>query len=489
MLPDGSGQTPAFAGVDCKERDNMKKYLIPLLAAMISATPALAQQIPQSQAQMQTSFAPLVKRTAPAVVNIYTKRVVKERAVLNSPFANDPFFSQFFGRQMYAGPEQDRIERSLGSGVILDEKGTVATNHHVIKDAEEITVVTSDGREFAAKKILDDAKVDLAVLKIDPKGEKLSYLDLADSDAAQVGDLVLAIGNPFGLGQTVTSGIVSGLSRTSVGAGNDYGYFIQTDAAINPGNSGGALIDMQGRLLGINTAIFSTSGGSLGVGFAIPSSMLKTVVLASSHGGKLVHPWVGVGSQDVTPDMVESLGLKKAGGTLVSQVSPGSPADKAGLRQGDVILAVDGKEVQDAHAMKFRLATVPLGTPAKLTVWRAGKETELTLTTAAPPEIPPRDETLLKGRNPLSGAIVANISPAVQEEMGPLGQNKGVVVTKADAGTAARIGLRQGDIILSVNGEKIDSVSELRDILNGSAHGWRLQLMRGGQVLQMAITG
>jgi serine protease Do len=467
----------------------MKKFLLPLLA-LLCATPAFAQQVPASQQQMQMSFAPLVKRTAPAVVNIYTKRVVKERQVM-SPFANDPFFSQFFGGQVFAGPEQDRIERSLGSGVILDEKGTIATNHHVIKDAEEITVVTFDGREFAAKKILDDAKVDLAVLKIDPKDEKLAHLELADSDAAQVGDLVLAIGNPFGLGQTVTSGIVSGLSRTTIGPGaaNDYGYFIQTDAAINPGNSGGALIDMQGRLLGINTAIFSTSGGSLGVGFAIPSSMLKTVVLASSHGGKLVHPWVGVGSQDVTPDMVESLGLKKAGGTLVSQVTPGSPADKAGLRQGDVILSVDGKEVQDAHAMKFRLATVPLGTPAKISVWRGGKEVDLTLTTAAPPEIPPRDETLLKGRNPLSGAVVVNISPAVQEEMGPLGQNKGVVVTKADQGTAARLGLQQGDIILSVNGEKIDSVAELRDLLKTGGHGWRLQLMRGGQVLQMAITG
>jgi serine protease Do len=460
-----------------------------IFALLIWPLSASAQAVPQSAQQMQLSFAPLVKKTAPAVVNIYTKRVVKERMRVLSPFSNDPFFNQFFGTRGLVGPEQERIENSLGSGVILNETGTIATNHHVIKDASTITVVTADGREFEAEKILDDEKVDLAILKINAKAEKLPYLTLADSDVVEVGDLVLAIGNPFGVGQTVTSGIISGLARTDIGVTSDYRFFIQTDAAINPGNSGGALVDMQGRLVGINTAIFSKDGGSLGIGFAIPANMLRAVVTASQHGGKIIHPWSGITSQNVSPDMVESLGLQKAYGTLISKIIPGGPADKAGLKQGDVILGIGGRDVHDAEAMKFYLATVPLGTTVKLSVWRGGKMIDVSMITAPPPEIPAREETLLKGATPLSGAVVANISPAVTEEIGGLFQDKGVVVLKADEGNAARLGLKRGDLVISVNGKKTDTVSALKEVLNRESQRWQIQLMRGEQLLSLTITG
>ncbi|MFH1158963.1 MAG: DegQ family serine endoprotease [Pseudomonadota bacterium] len=450
---------------------------------------AYAQQVPQSVQQMQLSFAPLVKKTSPAVVNIYAKRVVQEQMRSISPFFNDPFFNQFFNAPQFGGPVRQRIENSLGSGVIVDADGMIATNNHVVRNATEISVVMADGREFTAEKLLSDARTDLAILKIDTNGEKLPVLELTDSDAVEVGDLVLAIGNPFGVGQTVTSGIVSGVARTDVGI-SDYSFFIQTDAAINPGNSGGALIDMKGLLIGINSAIFSKSGGSLGIGFAVPSNMVRTVIEASRHGGRVVRPWTGMSGQAITPDMVESLGLKKAQGSLVNHVRSSGPADKAGIKTGDVILSINGKDVQDPEALKFRLATVPIGSPIKLQVLRAGKIFEATMTAAAPPEDPPRDETLLKGANPLSGAVVVNISPALIEEVGSLPQDSGVVILRAEGGNAARLGLGKGDILLSVNGEKVVSVDQLQKLLkSGGVRQWRIQVQRGGQVMNLVITG
>lgn len=465
----------------------MNKILVAIFT-LLFVPPALAQIVPQSAEQMQMSFAPLVKKTGPAVVNIYTKRVVRQQQRVVSPFFNDPFFSQFFNDRLFAGPMQEKVERALGSGVIVDGRGIVVTNNHVIRDADEITVVTSDGREFEAKKTLDDAKVDLAVLKIDTKGETLPQLELADSDLAQVGDLVLAIGDPFGVGQTVTSGIISGLARTSTGI-SDYGFFIQTDAAINPGNSGGALVDMQGKLVGINTAIFSTAGGSLGIGFAIPANMLKNVLAAAAHGGKLVHPWSGITTQNVTHDMIESLNLKRATGTLITKVAPNSPADKAGLRVGDIVLSINGKEIQDASALRFRLATVPIGTEVDLVVLRNGKERTTKMTTAAPPETTPRDTAKITGVNPLSGATVENISPAVMEEIGALAKDKGVVVTKVENGSAARLGLQAGDIVLAVNGDEIFSVSGLKSAIRMRSPTWQIQLMRGDRVMSLVISG
>ncbi|TAL27824.1 MAG: DegQ family serine endoprotease [Alphaproteobacteria bacterium] len=456
-----------------------------VLLTALFAPLALRAEVPQSMQQMQLSFAPLVKKTSPAVVNIYAQRKVQAQM---TPFMADPFFAQFFAMRGMGGLLQERIEKSLGSGVIVDPDGQIATNTHVIRGATEITVVTSDGREFAAEKVLDDPKSDLAILRIKPKGAKLHYLELADSDQAEVGDLVLAIGNPFGVGQTVTSGIISGLSRSNVQGAGEYSFFIQTDAAINPGNSGGALIDMRGRLLGINSMIYSKDGGSLGIGFAIPSSMLRTVIDASRHGGKVVRAWTGLSGQAVTPDMVESLGLERATGALINRVNPKSPAYKAGIRSGDVILSVNDHDVADPDALKFRIATVPIGTPVKVTLFRGGKTGSATLVAEAPPEDPPRDETTLKGRHPLSGAVVVNISPAVAEELGGVAQESGVVVVKANDGYAARFGLQEGDIILAVNGDKIGSVSDLRDVLDEDARRWALQIMRGSRVMNLILT-
>lgn len=452
-------------------------------------------QVPHSVQQMQLSFAPLVKKSSPAVVNIYAKLLVRQQMRINSPFANDPFFSQFFGGPFAGGPVREKLENSLGSGVIVDPNGLIATNTHVIRNATEITVVTADGREFAAEKVLADDRTDLAILRIQPKSEPLAYLDLANSDAVEVGDLVLAIGNPFGVGQTVTSGIVSGVARTMTGLApglggspTDYSFFIQTDASINPGNSGGALVNMQGQLVGINSMIFSKDGAtSVGIGFAIPANMVKTVIDASRHGGKLVRPWTGVSGQPVTTDMIDSLGLNRAQGSLIGKVHPDSPAAKAGIQPGDVILSMDGYDVQDPQAMKFRLATLPIGSSVKLQVMRDRKKIDLVMVTEAPVENPPRDESKLTGVTPLTGAVVINLSPAVIEEFGGALPEQGVMIKSADDGNAARLGLRPRDVVLAVNGQKVDSVAMLKDQLTQKAGRWMLQILRGTQIINLTV--
>lgn len=470
----------------------MKKLLL-LIALMLSfAQPTQAQEkaVPQSRADIQLSFAPLVKQTSPAVVNIYAKRIVRERMRVISPFMNDPFFGQFFGQGFGGGAVQERIENSLGSGVIVDASGQIATNTHVIKGALEITVVLADGREFDAEKVLVDEKTDMAILRIDPKGEKLAFLPLADSDAIEVGDLVLAIGNPFGVGQTVTSGIVSATARTGMGA-LDYRYFIQTDAAINPGNSGGALIDMNGRLIGINSMIFTRDGGSLGLGFAIPANMVATVIDASKRGDKLVRPWTGLSGQAVTSDMMASLGLNRARGALINRVHPNGPGAKAGIKVGDVILSINGHDIQDPEALKFRLATVPIGGDVLMAVSRGGKSFEAKMKAEAAPEVPPREAYTIDGRTPLTGATLANISPAVADEIGlDHPDAEGVVVMDVADGTpAARMGLRTGDILMMLNGADIPAMRQLREALGASQNirRWMVQVRRGSQVMNLMV--
>ena len=456
-----------------------------IVAAALSAVPAVAQDtVPSSPQQINLTFAPVVKMVAPAVVNIYTKTVVRQQAL--SPFFDDPFFKQFFGDDFNFGRSRERIQNALGSGVIVKPDGLVVTNNHVIKDADEIRVVLNDGREFAGKVVAQDEQLDLALVRFDTKGAKLPTLEFRDSDDLEVGDLVLAIGDPFGVGQTVTSGIVSGLARTRTGI-NDFGFFIQTDAAINPGNSGGALVTTDGKLVGINTAIYSQSGGSVGIGFAIPSNIVRAVVEAEANGGKLVRPWLGVTGEALSADIAESLGFEKPGGVVVKELFPGGPADKAGLKPGDVLTAINGRDVQDPQGMAFRLATLPIGETAKVTVVRKGKQMELPVELTPAPREPAPDETWLEGQQPLMGAQVANLSPALGEELSVSGW-KGVVITAVKRGSYAReLGLRPGDIVARVNGANIANVKQLKTALADEQDQWELSIERDGKIKTFTV--
>jgi serine protease Do len=452
---------------------------------LLAALPAPAQTVPQSREQIHLSFAPVVKRTAPAVVNVFSRRIVRAPGGPPvSPLFNDPIFRRFFGDQIPQGVPQQRIQNSLGSGVLVSADGLIVTNHHVIKDADQITIVLADRREFEAQRLRSDERTDLAVLKIDAKGEQLPHLELGDSDALEVGDLVLAIGNPFGVGQTVTSGIVSALARTHVGV-SDFRFFIQTDAAINPGNSGGALVDLDGRLVGVNTAIYSRSGGSIGIGFAIPTAMVRTVLAGAGAGGKVVRPWLGASGQPLTSEIAAGLGLKRPVGVLVKEVAPGGPAAQAGIRTGDVIISVNGHEVEDAEALRFRIATIEVGGTARLQLWRRGAEREVAVRVVAPPEDPPRQETLIQGRNPLAGARVANLSPALADELGRDATQRGVVVLDLEPRSLAqRIGLLRGDIVVSINDRQTASVAQLKDALAGASQ-WTVVLKRADKLITL----
>lgn len=454
--------------------------------SIVVASPASAQSdataVPESGAQIRLSFAPLVKQVAPAVVNLVATRQSR-RTTVPSLF-DDPFFRRFFG-----APDTQRTpQQSLGSGVIVDADGLIVTNNHVIEGATSIKVVLADRREFDATIARTDPDTDLAVLSIDAPGP-LPHLTLADSDDLEVGDLVLAIGNPFGVGQTVTSGIVSALARTNVGI-TDFNFFIQTDAAINPGNSGGALVTTGGQLAGVNTAIFSRSSGSQGVGFAVPANMVRTVIDSVGTNGIVRRPWLGAEAQDVTAEIAESLGLPRPAGALVNAVHPTGPAAAAGIQPGDVIRAVAGREVADAGALKFRLATGALGTTIPITVVRDGEPFDVELALQTAPEDPPRDVTRLSGNHPFAGAAVANLSPALAEELEVSTLATGVIVIDVQRGSpAGQVGLRPGDIVADVNGTAIDTVTTLVNATNRRASAWRLTVRRGGRQLQVTVSG
>ncbi len=454
-----------------------------LLLAPVNMLFAAERRVPSSQKEVQLSYAPVVRRAAPAVVNIYTKRVIKTRSY--SPFANDPFFQRFFGNRLGGAPRQ-RIERSLGSGVIVRPDGVIVTNHHVVGNADEITVALSDKREYEAKVILDDEKADLAVLRIDVGDEKLPILKFSDSDLVEVGDLVLAIGDPFGVGQTVTSGIVSALARTQV-SGKDYQFFIQTDAAVNPGNSGGALIGMDGKLIGINTAIFSRSGGSNGIGFAIPVNMVRHVVATALSGGKMVRPWFGGSGQAVTADIAESLGFDRPGGILVDDIYPGGPADRGGLRQGDVILSIDGKEVSSPQALQYYIGLKEVGGTVPLIILRGETKKTLHVPLKAAPEDPPRNITTLKDDNILYGIKLANLSPAYAQEIGVNTYEKGVLVLEAPRAVMQRTSLRRGDIFKSVNGNKVRRIKDIEKALYRDPRNIDFTINRSGRQIECVI--
>lgn len=432
--------------------------------------PPLAQPTraaPSDALNMKASFAPVVRRAAPAVVNISAKRVVRQQV--------DPFW-QMFGM----GVPPSRVEGSLGSGVIVRADGVIVTNNHVIEGGQEITVALSDRREFPAKVLLVDPRGDLAVLKIDVGSERLPVMPIDDSDDAQVGDLVLAIGDPFGVGQTVTNGIISALNRSADPQGGAAMTYIQTDAAINPGNSGGALVDMDGDLIGVNSFIVSRSGGSVGIGFAIPAAMVKRVVQAAAGGGHvLVRSWVGARTQPVTADIARSLGLTAPQGALVADIWPGGPADRAGLKSGDIILAVNGRPAADPAAVTFAVGAAAPGETLDLTVRRGDKVIKASLRAEAPPARPARDEWLVDGRNPFQGATVVNVSPAVADELGvdPF-TARGVLVINIARGFAMNAGLRPGDRVRRVNGREIGTVSDLRGVLSVGSGAWQVTIVR-----------
>lgn len=457
------------------------------LAVLIaSVSPVLSQTrtLPQSRVEAVLSYSPIVKRVVPAVVNVYASRTDPQ---VHNPLFDDPLFRQFFGgaAPTPGGP----TAQSLGSGVLVDASGLVVTNHHVIEGMTDVKVALSDKREFDAEIVLKDPRTDLAVLKI-RGGSDFPVLELGDSDATEVGDLVLAVGNPFGVGQTVTQGIISALARTQVGI-SDFGFFIQTDAAINPGNSGGALVDMNARLIGINSAIYSRSGGSIGIGFAIPVNMVKVVVAAAKGGRQQVRrPWTGATLQGVTRDIAESLSLDRPTGALVTEVLGQGPAAEAGLRRGDIITAVDGQRVDDPEGFGYRIATHPLGGVAELTVLRDGHSTKLSLKLVAAPEIPPREPFKVAGRSPLTGATFVNISPAVTEEMSIETFREGVVATEVPNGSVAgNVGLQSGDVILAINDVKIARTSDLEKATAGRKPYWKLTIGRGGQIFTTVMGG
>lgn len=439
--------------------------------------------VPENRDQVMWSYAPVVRQAAPAVVNVYARKVV-ERS--RSPFFDDPFFRHFFGLGEPPSMPKERVQSSLGSGVIVRGDGIIVTNNHVVAGGDELLVSLSDRREFEAEVILADERTDLAILRIDTKGQTVPSLTFRDSDTVQVGDIVLAIGNPFGVGQTTTTGIVSALARTQVGI-SDYQFFIQTDAAVNPGNSGGALVTLDGKLIGINTAIFTRTGGSIGIGFAIPSNMVRTVVETAVDGGKLSRPWMGVSAQTVTPDIAQSLGLDRPRGVLVREVVPDGPGDKGGLQVGDVILSVDGFEINDPQSLRYRVATAGAGKVVKVEYIRKGQTATASVKLVMPPEDPPRDITRLDGRTPLSGATVANLSPAFAEEL-RIDETHGVVVLGTERGSpAARIRLRPGDILLEVNGYKVQGVETLRNALSERASEWTIVIRRGAEIFTLTF--
>ena len=463
----------------------LNRFIAATLISAVLAVPAFAQdrRAPNSAAELRLSYAPIVQRAQPAVVNVYAAKTVQNI----NPLLDDPIFRRFFGVPGNNRPEQ--MQRSLGSGVMVDPSGLVVTNNHVIEGANQVKISLADKREFEAEIVLKDSRTDLAVLRIKDGKEKFATLDFANSDELVVGDIVLAIGNPFGVGQTVTHGIISALARTQVGI-TDYQFFIQTDAAINPGNSGGALVDMTGRLAGINTAIFSRSGGSQGIGFAIPANMVRVVVASAKSGGKAVkRPWLGARLQAVTPDIAETLGLRTPSGALVANVTAGSPAAKAGLKTSDLIVAIDGQVIEDPNAFDYRFATRPLGGSAQLDLQRGGKTVKVTIPLEVAPDTN-RDEITISARSPFQGARVANISPAVAEELRLDGNAEGVVVVELEDGApAAGVGFQKGDIILAVNGTRIAKTGDLDKAAKASPRLWRITVLRGGQQINVTLGG
>jgi len=425
---------------------------------VITSLPAKSQVSSKSidvLTELSEALSEVATVATPSVVNISTTRVIKTREEAPFDFFEDPFFRRFFGDQLpHPDIPKEHKEQSLGSGVIVSEDGYIVTNNHVIEKAQEIKVMLSSKKDYKAKLIGADPKTDIAVIKIDAKG--LTALPWGNSDKLKVGEIVFAIGNPFGLNQTVTMGVISAVGRANVGIA-DYEDFIQTDAAINPGNSGGALLNARGELVGINTAIVSRTGGYQGIGFAVPSTMAKQVMDSLIKFKKVVRGWLGVSIQEVTSDLAEEFGVKDLKGALVSGVVKGSPAEKAGIRQGDVILQYNGKLVEDTGHLRNMVSQTPLGTAVTVKVLRQKKEIEIPVVIAELPKklaeaAPEKESGSEQESSALAGLVVHEITPDIARRYGIDEEAKGVIIIKVDQGSRAfEAGLRPGDVILQIN--------------------------------------
>ncbi len=449
------------------------------IVMLICAAPLTAQQVPKSAAEIQLSFASLVRETAPAVVNIYARFVTETRR--RTPFMDDPFFDGFF--EGFGRPEP-RVQNSLGSGVILSEDGIIVSNYHVVGMATDIRVVLSDRREFTAQVLIGDAESDLAILQLEG-AEDLPHLPLRASDTVEVGELVLAIGNPFGVGQTVSSGIVSGLARSGAATGSGRGYFIQTDAPINPGNSGGALIDVRGELIGINTSILTRSGGSNGIGFAIPSDLVAAFV-AQARAGRtsFARPWAGMGGQPADAEIAEAFGLDRPGGIIISAMHAESPFAHAGIAVGDVIVAVDNHPVNTPPEMLYRMSVTGLGQTARITYLREGAEQTAEVRLIPAPDVPEREPLVLQDTDVLPGLSLVRVNPAVIAEYTLPLESQGVLVT--DTGRfGARVGLRVGDVIVGINEQGIARPRDVAAAFRARARGYAVTVIRGNRRLQL----
>ncbi|WP_372886926.1 trypsin-like peptidase domain-containing protein [Shimia sp.] len=433
-------------------------------------------RVPTSAAEISLGFVPLVKQAAPAVVNIYARRVVEVR---QSPFGGDPFFQNMF-RDF--GETRPRVQNSLGSGVILSPDGIVVSNYHVVGMSTDIRVQLKDRREYAARVLLADQESDLAILQLEGASD-MPHLGLRDSDTVEVGELVLAIGNPFGVGQTVTSGIVSGLARSGTATGNARGYFLQTDAPINPGNSGGALIDVSGALIGVNTSILTRSGGSNGIGFAIPSALVRQFVAQARAGNTAFErPWAGMAGQPVDADLAGGLQLDRPGGIVISDLHPQSPFAAIGFQPGDVILEVGGQPVNTPAEMVFRMSVAGIGTTVAVTALKDGRLDTAPVSLIAAPETPARDRLTTGDGSAVPGLVLSNINPAVIGQFG-LPLNLGRVVVEDPGPVGARLGLRPGDVLLSIDGTAVETSGEARGALRQARRRVTLEIQRGTQRL------
>ncbi len=464
-------------------------FLLPLFC-LFAFSAGAAESVPNNPAQIKLSFAPIVRQVAPAVVNIFAGKEVHTQ----NPFMKDPLLAPFF---QGGGMPRKRIESSLGSGVIVQKDGLVITNAHVVQGADEIVAVLTDGQEVPAKVQVVDLDADIALIQLDMKkvNGDLPIAKLVASDQLQVGDLVVAIGNPFGVGQTVTSGIISALARAAQSI-SDFNFFIQTDAAINPGNSGGPLVDMSGNVIGINSAIYSRDGGSLGIGFAVPAEMVQTIIEAKRTGhinkdtGAVARSWMGIGVQDLTKDMADALLIDRSHGALVNMLHSASPARAAGLRMGDVILTLNGKEVREPAELRYRMAMIPIGKALELGVLREGKAKTIKLQTIAAPESPARDNLIAGTETPFYGATLCNVNPSVEVMLKlPTQDAQRVAVCTVIQNTMAARYLKSGDMVLAVNGSEVTTTAQLRKILKSgpTPRGWGITLLRNGQVQTVLI--